>query len=167
MLPDRHGRYGRYGGRFVPETLMPALLELEEAYRRISRTPEFRRELAWYLKDYVGRPTPLYFARHLTAELGGPADLHQAGGPGPHRGAQDQQHPGAGLAGPAHGQDPAHRRDRGGPARGGHRHGGGPVGAVLRHLHGHRRHPAPAPQRHPHAPVGGQGGAGGIGSAAP
>ena len=72
MLPDRHGRYGRYGGRFVPETLMPALLELEEAYRRISRTTEFRQELAWYLKDYVGRPTPLYFARHLTAELGGP-----------------------------------------------------------------------------------------------
>ena len=72
MLPDRHGRYGRYGGRFVPETLMPALLELEEAYRRISRTPEFRQELSWYLKDYVGRPTPLYFARHLTAELGGP-----------------------------------------------------------------------------------------------
>jgi tryptophan synthase beta chain len=71
LLPDRHGRFGRYGGRFVPETLMPALLELEAAYRRISRDPDFRRELAWYLKDYVGRPTPLYFARHLTKELGG------------------------------------------------------------------------------------------------
>ncbi len=72
MLPDRHGRFGRYGGRFVPETLMPALLELEQAYRRISRDREFRQELAWYLKDYVGRPTPLYFARHLTQALGGP-----------------------------------------------------------------------------------------------
>ena len=72
MLPDRHGRYGRYGGRFVPETLMPALLELEEAYRRISRERDFKEELAWYLKDYVGRPTPLYFARHLTAALKGP-----------------------------------------------------------------------------------------------
>ncbi len=72
MLPDRHGRYGRYGGRFVPETLMPALLELEAAYRQISREKEFKDELAWYLKDYVGRPTPLYFARHLTAALGGP-----------------------------------------------------------------------------------------------
>jgi tryptophan synthase beta chain len=72
LLPDKHGRYGRYGGRFVPETLMPALLELEEAYRRISREKAFKDELAWYLKDYVGRPTPLYFARHLTAALGGP-----------------------------------------------------------------------------------------------
>ena len=51
MLPDRHGRFGRYGGRFVPETLMPALLELEEAYRRISREPEFRRELAWFAAE--------------------------------------------------------------------------------------------------------------------
>ena len=72
MLPDKHGRYGRYGGRFVPETLMPALLELEGAYRRISREKDFKDELAWYLKDYVGRPTPLYFARHLTVALGGP-----------------------------------------------------------------------------------------------
>ncbi len=72
MLPDRHGRYGRYGGRFVPETLMPALLELEAAYHRISRDRQFREELSWYLKDYVGRPTPLYHARHLTEALGGP-----------------------------------------------------------------------------------------------
>jgi tryptophan synthase beta chain len=72
LLPDRHGRYGPYGGQFVPETLMPALLELEKAYRRISREMEFRREVAWYLKDYVGRPTPLYFARHLTEALKGP-----------------------------------------------------------------------------------------------
>ncbi|MEW6658458.1 MAG: tryptophan synthase subunit beta [Thermodesulfobacteriota bacterium] len=72
MLPDRHGRYGPYGGQFVPETLMPALLELEEAYRRISRDMEFRREVSWYLQHYVGRPTPLYFARHLTEALAGP-----------------------------------------------------------------------------------------------
>jgi len=72
LLPDRHGRFGRYGGRFVPETLMPALLELEAAYHRISREREFREELSWYLKDYVGRPTPLYHARHLTEALGGP-----------------------------------------------------------------------------------------------
>ncbi|OGC92932.1 MAG: tryptophan synthase subunit beta [candidate division Zixibacteria bacterium RBG_16_53_22] len=72
MLPDRRGHFGQYGGRFVPETLMPALLELEKAYRRISREPEFRRELSWYLGHYVGRPTPLYCAHHLTDALGGP-----------------------------------------------------------------------------------------------
>jgi tryptophan synthase beta chain len=72
MLPDRRGHFGKYGGRFVPETLMPALLELEAAYRKISRDPEFQQQLAWYLKEYVGRPTPLYLARHLTETLGGP-----------------------------------------------------------------------------------------------
>ena len=72
MQPDRRGHFGQYGGRFVPETLMPALLELEKAYRRISRDPEFRRELAWYLGHYVGRPTPLYWANQLTEALGGP-----------------------------------------------------------------------------------------------
>jgi tryptophan synthase beta chain len=72
MLPDRHGHFGRYGGRFVPETLMPALLELEKAYRRISRDPEFRRELTWFLSHYVGRPTPLYLASQLSDALGGP-----------------------------------------------------------------------------------------------
>ncbi|AEB10495.1 tryptophan synthase subunit beta [Desulfobacca acetoxidans] len=72
MLPDKQGHFGQYGGRFVPETLMPALLELEEAYGRIKRDPDFKKELAGLLKDYVGRPSPLYFAKHLTAELGGP-----------------------------------------------------------------------------------------------
>ncbi|MDI6854883.1 MAG: tryptophan synthase subunit beta [Deltaproteobacteria bacterium] len=72
MQPDRRGHFGKFGGRFVPETLMPALLELEEAYKRITRSPEFHQELAWYLKEYVGRPTPLYLARQLTETLGGP-----------------------------------------------------------------------------------------------
>jgi tryptophan synthase beta chain len=72
LLPDKHGHFGQFGGRFVPETLMPALLELEEAYGRIRRDPEFKKELAGLLKDYVGRPSPLYFARHLTEVLGGP-----------------------------------------------------------------------------------------------
>ncbi len=72
MLPDKQGHFGQFGGRFVPETLMPALLELEEAYGRIRRDPDFKKELAGLLKDYVGRPSPLYFAKHLSAELGGP-----------------------------------------------------------------------------------------------
>jgi tryptophan synthase beta chain len=70
-LPDRHGHFGIFGGRYVAETLMPALLDLEAAYRRLRRDREFRRELADYLRQYVGRETPLYFAAHLSAKLGG------------------------------------------------------------------------------------------------
>ncbi|MBI4001553.1 MAG: tryptophan synthase subunit beta [Nitrospira defluvii] len=70
-IPDRHGRFGPYGGRYVPETLMPALLELEEVYQRTRRDKRFQAELKHYLKDYVGRPTPLYFAERLTKRLGG------------------------------------------------------------------------------------------------
>ncbi len=71
MLPNKRGKFGPFGGRFVPETLMPALTELEEAYRRLRRDPGFRRELAWYLREYAGRPTPLYPARRLSEALGG------------------------------------------------------------------------------------------------
>ena len=70
-LPDSQGRFGQFGGRYVPETLMPALLELEQAYAKARRDPRFQAELAHYLKLYVGRPTPLYFAERLTKRLGG------------------------------------------------------------------------------------------------
>ncbi|MFQ5899348.1 MAG: tryptophan synthase subunit beta [Candidatus Methylomirabilia bacterium] len=70
-LPDKHGHFGRFGGRFVPETLMAPLLELERAYAQAKRDPSFRRRLASLLADYAGRPTPLYFARRLTAASGG------------------------------------------------------------------------------------------------
>ena len=69
--PDRQGHFGPYGGRYVPETLMPAILELEKFYRDLRKDPDFRREMAGLLKDYVGRPTPLYYASRLSAELGG------------------------------------------------------------------------------------------------
>jgi tryptophan synthase beta chain len=70
-LPDRQGHFGIFGGRYVAETLMPALLDLEAAYRRLRRDRGFRREFAGYLTQYVGRKTPLYFAAHLSAKLGG------------------------------------------------------------------------------------------------
>ena len=69
--PDRHGHFGPFGGRYVSETLMPALLQLEDAWKRIRRDPAFRAELASLLSEYVGRPTPLTFAERLSAELGG------------------------------------------------------------------------------------------------
>jgi tryptophan synthase beta chain len=71
QLPDELGHFGPYGGRYVPETLIPALEELAAAYERYKDDPEFRAELDGYLRDYVGRPTPLYFAKRLTEELGG------------------------------------------------------------------------------------------------
>jgi len=70
-MPDGAGHFGPHGGRYVAETLMPALLQLEAAYREISRKPEFREELGKLLRDYVGRPTPLYPARRLSEDLGG------------------------------------------------------------------------------------------------
>ncbi len=70
-LPDKRGHFGPFGGRYVPETLMPALFELEEAYRRFKRDKSFRKELAFYYQTYVGRPTPLYPARKLAEKLGG------------------------------------------------------------------------------------------------
>jgi tryptophan synthase beta chain len=70
-MPDRNGHYGEFGGRYVSETLMPALLELEAAYREWRREAGFQAELRSRLREYVGRPTPLYFAENLTARLGG------------------------------------------------------------------------------------------------
>jgi tryptophan synthase beta chain len=70
-LPDRHGHFGRFGGMFVPETLMTALLELTEEYEKAKADPAFAAELGGLLRDYCGRPTPLYFAERLTEQLGG------------------------------------------------------------------------------------------------
>src|SRR6202789_2115976 len=67
----RPGRFGVYGGRYVPETLMAALLELDAAYEAAQKDQAFHAELDGLLKDYVGRPTPLYFAKRLTETLGG------------------------------------------------------------------------------------------------
>jgi tryptophan synthase beta chain len=67
----RAGRFGQYGGQYVPETLMPALAELAEAYEAVRLDPGFQVELAGLARDYVGRPTPLYYARHLSATNGG------------------------------------------------------------------------------------------------
>lgn len=70
-FPDKNGHFGQFGGRYVPETLMPALLELEQAYTHYRKDREFRQEFDYYLRQYVGRPNPLYFAEKLTRRLGG------------------------------------------------------------------------------------------------
>ncbi|MBN3527616.1 tryptophan synthase subunit beta [Paenibacillus apiarius] len=71
VLPDANGRFGPFGGRFVPETLMTALLELEEAYRKYAQEPDFKAELIKLLTEYSGRPTSLYYAERLSQALGG------------------------------------------------------------------------------------------------
>ncbi|HET6418899.1 MAG TPA: tryptophan synthase subunit beta [Geobacteraceae bacterium] len=70
-LPDRQGHFGQFGGKYVSETLMPILRELEQAYETYKNDREFKDEFSYYLKQYVGRPSPLYFAEKLTAKLGG------------------------------------------------------------------------------------------------
>lgn len=69
--PDENGNYGIFGGRYVAETLMPLILSVEEAWTTAASDPAFREELDEYLRDYVGRPSPLYFAKRLTEHLGG------------------------------------------------------------------------------------------------
>lgn len=66
-----NGKYGKYGGQFIPETLMAAVKELEKAYEEARRDPEFQRQFDYYLSEYAGRPTPLYYAENLTKSLGG------------------------------------------------------------------------------------------------
>jgi len=70
-VPDALGHFGEYGGRYVPETLMHPLQELEQEYLRSQQDPEFQREFQYYLREFCGRPTPLYYAERLTRELGG------------------------------------------------------------------------------------------------
>ena len=71
MLPDSKGHFGPFGGRFIPETLMPAVVELAAAYRAARRDPQFRKDLDYYLREYAGRPTPLTFAERFTRHCGG------------------------------------------------------------------------------------------------
>ncbi|MCL2135046.1 MAG: tryptophan synthase subunit beta [Candidatus Bathyarchaeota archaeon] len=67
----QNGKYGKFGGKYVPEILMEAVNELENAYEQTKKDPEFQKQLNYYLADFVGRPTPLYFAKNLTCKLGG------------------------------------------------------------------------------------------------
>lgn len=70
-LPDNSGHFGHFGGKYVPETLMPVLQELERAYQEYRNDRKFKEEFAYYLREYVGRPNPLYYAEKLTKRLGG------------------------------------------------------------------------------------------------
>ena len=72
QLPDEKGYFGSFGGRYVSETLMPLILEVEKEYDKIKNDNDFKKELDHYMKTYVGRPSPLFFAERITEDLGGP-----------------------------------------------------------------------------------------------
>jgi tryptophan synthase beta chain len=114
-VPDVDGRFGPYGGKYVAETLMFALAELEQVYRKLSADPEFQRELDEDLAHYVGRPSPLYEAKRWSDQVGG-ARIYLK--------REDLNHTGA-----AHGQTASYRRNRRGAARCCHRHHRRPSGA--------------------------------------
>ena len=99
-VPDILGRFGRFGGKYVPETLMPALAELEAAYQQYRNEPGFQAELQGLLKDYVGRATPLYFAERLTANYARPDGT----GAQIYLKREDLNHTGAHKINNAHGQ---------------------------------------------------------------
>ena len=71
MSENKKGRFGIHGGQYIPETLMNAVIELEEAYERIGKSPEFKEELSELFNDYAGRPSRLYYAKKMTEDLGG------------------------------------------------------------------------------------------------
>ena len=68
-FPDKFGRFGKCGGRFVAETLMPLLLEVENEYEKAKKSKTFKNQLNYYFKNYIGRPSPLYFAERLSKKL--------------------------------------------------------------------------------------------------
>ena len=70
--PDEKGYFGQYGGRYVAETLMPLIMEVEKHYIEIKEDESFKKELNYYLENYVGRPSPLFLAERITKDLGGP-----------------------------------------------------------------------------------------------
>ena len=72
QLPNEKGYFGSFGGRYVSETLMPLILEVEKEYDKIKSNNDFKKELDHYMKTYVGRPSPLFFAKRITEDLGGP-----------------------------------------------------------------------------------------------
>ena len=104
-MTNPNGRFGIHGGQYIPETLMNAVIELEEAYNHYKNDPEFNRELTELLNDYAGRPSRLYYAEKMTKDLGG-AKIYLKRGFKPYRSAQDQQRIRSGASGKENGQNP-------------------------------------------------------------
>jgi tryptophan synthase beta chain len=153
-LPDALGHFGPFGGKFVPETLMAALSQLEDEYAKVRDDPAFQRELADLLRDYVGRPTPLFEAKRLAAKLGAPCRIFLK--------REDLAHTGAHKINNTLGQALLAKRlgkNRIIAETGAGQHGvatataAALLGLECEGLHGRRRRPPPGTQRLPHEPA--------------
>ena len=149
-MPDPSGRFGEFGGRYAPETLMAALAELEAAFSEAWVDPLFVSEYHRLLREFVGSPEPA-LRSSPPLRTAGNADPPQARRPQPHRCPQDQQHHRPGTAGQAHGQAADHRRDRCRPAWRRHRHRRRRPRPRMPGVHGGQRHGASGAQRRPDA----------------
>ena len=146
--PDANGLFGAFGGRYVAETLMPLILDLAREYEAAKEDPAFKEELAYFQRDYVGRPSPLYFAERLTEFCGG-AKIYLK--------REELNHTGAHKINNCIGQILLARRmgkkriiAETGAGMHGHGHRCCAFRSRLRDLHGHHRHRTSAGQRLPH-----------------
>ncbi len=121
---NRQGFFGNWGGAYIPEVLHHTFQELNAEFTKCKNDPAFWQEYVELMSNYSCRPTPLTHAENLSRPLRRGSDLHQTRGPEPYRRPQGQQRHGPGAAGQADGQKTGDRRNRGRPARGGHRHHG-------------------------------------------
>ncbi len=130
------GRFGQHGGQYIPETLMNAVIELEEAYDKYKNDPEFNRELTDLLNDYAGRPSRLYYAKKMTKDLGG-AKIYLKREDLNHTGAHKINNVlGQALLAKKNGKDPPDRRDRRRTARCGNGNRCRVDGHGMRRVHG-------------------------------
>ena len=144
MTTTQEETYGPYGGRYVPETLIPALDELTAAWEEARTRPHLPRGARELGRNYTGRPSPLTLVDPLCTRE---APLPQAGGSESHGRAQDQQRPRPGRPRAAPRQEADHRRDGRRPARCRHRHRLRALRARVRRLHGRRGHAPPGAER--------------------
>ena len=157
--PDARGRFGPFGGRYVPETLIPAHERLEAGVQALAARPRLPGR-AERPADELGRPSDGAHLRAAAVAALGRGAVAEARGPGAHRCAQDQQRPGPGAAGEAPGREAHRRRDRRRPARRGHRRGLRAPRPALHGVHGRGGHGAPGAERRAHAAAGRDRGAG-------
>ena len=148
--PDEQGHFGVFGGRYVAETLMPLILDLEKAWNEAKSDPSFQAELDHWSTHYIGRPSPLYFAERLTEHLGG-AKIYFKRDELNHTGAHKINNTvGQILLAQRMGKKTHHCRDRRRPARRGDGDRVCQSGVALRRLHGRGRYRAPGTQRLPY-----------------